>query len=286
MVVNDFTALAMSLPRLHDRDLRQVGGGQAVPRSVIGLIGAGTGLGESGLIPAGDSWISLGAEGVHASFAAQDECDIAELRHAWTQFGHVSFERLLSAAGLTLTYQALAELAGGGAQRLNEDEGTRRALAGSDTVCGQTLDLFFALPGTSAANLAVTLGASGSIDVGGAIVLQRGDCFDRSPFRARLGPPEPDPARLPVEIARAAQASQPTVIRFCRSPGCEGLSDFKLRLASGLPELLDVADTARARGASVLAITASQSPLARQADTVLALDHVEDSATQAPMISC
>jgi len=37
-----------------------------------------------------------------------------------------------------------------------------------------------------------------------------------------------------VEIARAAQVSQPTVIRFCRSIGCEGLSDFKLRLASGL----------------------------------------------------
>jgi DNA-binding MurR/RpiR family transcriptional regulator len=44
--------------------------------------------------------------------------------------------------------------------------------------------------------------------------------------RAALGNPI-------AEIARAAQVSQPTVIRFCRSLGCEGLSDFKLRLASG-----------------------------------------------------
>ena len=36
------------------------------------------------------------------------------------------------------------------------------------------------------------------------------------------------------DIALAAQVSQPTVIRFCRSVGCKGLSDFKLRLASGL----------------------------------------------------
>jgi len=193
--------------------------------------------------------------------------------------------------------------------------------------------------------------------------------------------------------------SQPTVIRFCRSLGCEGLSDFKLRLASGLtgtvpvmhaqvtgndsmaelgdkvlgntaaailqvrdqlnrdtidraielingaarvefhavghysvvaqdaqfkflrlglacsactdprmlllsanvlgpkdiavfisghgriPELLEAADRARQRGATVLAITASQSPLARKADLALIVDHVEDVATQLPMVS-
>ncbi len=469
VVVNDFTALAMSLPQLDARDLRQVGGGQAVPRSVIGLIGAGTGLGVSGLIPAGDSWISLGSEGGHATFSPQDEREIAVLRHAWKQFQHVSFERLLSGAGLTLMYQALAELAGTPAERLGEHEITRRALAGIDPVCVETWDLFCALLGTSAANLAVTLGASGGIYVGGAIVLQLGDYFDRSPFRARFeakgrfsrylaaiptlvitaeqstftgastildsqlralqaapgsailsqirrARSELSPAELRVaeqvllhprtvlnqpivEIARAAQVSQPTVIRFCRSLGCEGLSDFKLRLASGLtgtvpithvqatqadgvvelgtkvlgntasailqvrsqlnremidrtadllahanrvefftigqyggvavdaqfkflrfgipsaahthprlqtlavnvlkpgdvaviissggrlPELLEVADTARARGAAVVAITASQSPLARKADMVLAVDHVEDSTTQVPMIS-
>lgn len=39
---------------------------------------------------------------------------------------------------------------------------------------------------------------------------------------------------LPVAaIAREAGVSQPTVIRFCRSMGCHGLSDFKLRLAQG-----------------------------------------------------
>ena len=51
------------------------------------------------------------------------------------------------------------------------------------------------------------------------------------------------------------------------------------------PERLSLADAARARGAAVVAITASQSPLARKADTVLALDPVEGLATQVPMIS-
>ncbi|MFX8441229.1 glucokinase, partial [Acinetobacter baumannii] len=59
VVVNDFTALAMALPRLAEADVRQVGGGQARRPSVIGLLGAGTGLGVSGLIPAGEGWIAL-----------------------------------------------------------------------------------------------------------------------------------------------------------------------------------------------------------------------------------
>jgi glucokinase len=42
------------------------------------------------------------------------------------------------------------------------------------------------------------------------------------------------------EIARKAGVSQPTVIRFCRSLGCEGLPDFKLKLASALTGTIPV----------------------------------------------
>ena len=52
-----------------------------------------------------------------------------------------------------------------------------------------------------------------------------------------------------------------------------------------IAELLDVAETAQARGATVVAITESQSPLARKAHLSLIVDHVEDIATQVPMIS-
>jgi glucokinase len=55
--------------------------------------------------------------------------------------------------------------------------------------------------------------------------------------------------------------------------------------AGRVPELLEVADTARERGAKVVAITASQSPLARKADAALIVDHQEDADTQLPMVS-
>ncbi|MFG6455847.1 glucokinase [Roseateles sp. BYS96W] len=469
VVVNDFTALAMALPRLAEPDVRQVGGGQARRPSVIGLLGAGTGLGVSGLIPAGEGWIALGTEGGHVNFGPRDAREMDILRFAWKTLDHVSCERLISGPGLELIHRALAERNGVNAEALPAPAITQRALEAGDALCLETLDVFCGLLGSAAANLAVTLGSLGGIYIGGSIVPRLGAYFDRSPFRERfedkgrfrayvsaiptfvitaehatfkgasailenqlrnlqaspgsaiLGQvrrarSELSPAELRVadlvlaqprsvlsdpiaEIARAAGVSQPTVIRFCRSLGCEGLSDFKLRLASGLtgtvpvthtqvntndsmlelgakvlgntasailqvrshlnrdtidraietllaasrieffalghygvvaqdaqfkflrlgmpcgaytdprlqllaadvlregdvtvvissggrlPELLSVVDKAQARGARVVAITASQSPLAKRADVALIVDHVEDIATQLPMVS-
>jgi len=469
VVVNDFTALALALPRLLPSQRRQVGGGSPVARSVVGLIGAGSGLGVSGLIPAGDGWVALGTEGGHTSFSPRDEREMDILRYAMTQYSHVSFERLVSGPGLELTYRALLHRAGRLVEALPAPEITRRALSGADPVCLEALEAFCAMLGTAAANLAVTQGAMGGVFIGGGIVPRLGAWFDDSPFRARfedkgrfteylraiptyvitaahatldgasavlagqlrgmevgqgsaiLGQiqramPNLSPAERRVadhvlahprsalndpiaDIARAAGVSQPTVIRFCRSLGCEGLSDFKLRLASGLTgtvpvthaqvtgedtmlelgvkvlgntasailqvrdqlnrdtmdraielltaaervdfyavghyrvvaddaqfkflrfglssasftdqrlqllaanvlkprdvaviisssgrvdDLLEVADTAHSRGAVVVAITASHSPLARKADVALIVDHAEDVSTHVPMVS-
>ena len=470
VIVNDFTALAMGVPSLLPHQRRQIGGGTSVSGSVIGLIGAGSGLGVSGLIPTRDGWIALGTEGGHTSFAPVDEREIAILRYAWRHYRHVSFERLVSGPGLELIYRALCEERGRDAVPLASPEITRRALEHRDDVCVAALDAFCAMLGTAAANLAVTQGAFGGIYIGGGIVPRLGSFFDQSAFRQRfedngrfsqylrsiptyiitaedatltgvsvilaaqmrgldasqdavallnqiqrlhdsLSPAEQrvahyvlghsrDVLNEPIaQIARAADVSQPTVIRFCRSLGCDGLSDFKLRLASslnstiplthtqvtgedsmlelgvkvlsntassilqvrehlnretidravrqiasaqrvefyatgyyspvaddaqlkflriGIPaatyttarlqtmaaqvlqpgvvvvlisstgqieELLHVADAARARGASVIAITTSQSALARKADLTLVVNHGEDITTQLPMVS-
>ena len=174
LIVNDFTALAMALPRLDASDVRQIGDGEPVQKSVIGLLGPGSGLGVSGLIPSGDGWISLGSEGGHTSFAPRDEREIAVLRYVWKQYEHVSFERLVSGPGLELIYRALADLAGVAPLALAAPDITQRALDQADAVCMDTLDVFCALLGTAAANLAVTLGAFGGIYIGGGIVPRLG----------------------------------------------------------------------------------------------------------------
>jgi len=59
-----------------------------------------------------------------------------------------------------------------------------------------------------------------------------------------------------VEIAARAGVSQPTVVRFCRSLGCEGLSDFKIKLASGLTGTIPVTHTQVTRSDSTLELGA------------------------------
>src|ERR1700759_1573393 len=109
LVVNDFTALAMALPGLTDSQRVQVGGGARRQNSVIGLLGPGTGLGVSGLIPADDRWIALGSEGGHAAFSSFDESEDLVAKFARRKWDHVSFERVCAGPGLELIYRAFAE---------------------------------------------------------------------------------------------------------------------------------------------------------------------------------
>ncbi|GGC95652.1 hypothetical protein GCM10011396_48810 [Undibacterium terreum] len=186
LVVNDFTALAMSLPHLAVDQKQQVGGGSAKNEHVIGLVGAGTGLGVSGLIPSNGHWTPLQSEGGHVTFSPADETEIGILRFAWGEFGHVSAERLLSGDGLELIYRALADMQGLSVPGLPAPEISRLALAGENALCEEAIDRFCAILGTVAGNLAVTLGSLGGIYIGGGIVPRLGQRFLASPFRERF----------------------------------------------------------------------------------------------------
>jgi len=130
VVVNDFSALACALPHLAPHQKLQVGGGTPRPRTALGLLGAGTGLGVSGLIPAGTGWTALSSEGGHVTFSPANPTEIAILEYAWREFEHVSAERLISGSGVELIYRALAHRGGRSGDSLSAPEISRRALAG------------------------------------------------------------------------------------------------------------------------------------------------------------
>ncbi len=186
-VVNDFTALASSLPFLSDTQKRQVGGGEAQPGAPLGLIGAGTGLGVSGLIPGKDGrWTALLSEGGHVSFSPVNKQEVAILEHAWTEFDHVSAERFMSGVGIELIYRGLCSYRGVQPEAIAVPVIVSRALAEECALCVETVEAFCRMLGTVAGNLGVTLGALGGIYIGGGIVPRLGDYFDRSGFRARF----------------------------------------------------------------------------------------------------
>ena len=311
LIVNDFTALAMSLPGLSGADLMQVGAGEAQANAVIGVLGPGTGLGVSAVIPTVDGFVTLGSEGGHVNFAPANEREFSILQFAWNEWPHVSNERLISGPGMEIIYRALAQrngvavAPGGGRSSPDIIVG---ALDEHDPLCLETLECFSGMLGGAAANLAVTLGAFGGVFIGGGIVPRMAEWFAQSPFRARfeakgrftdylaqiptyvimtpnpafygvatilsehlrgrsgantlmervqhlqheLSPAEQRVATLVLEhprkvlgepiaeIARLAEVSQPTVIRFCRSLGFLGLADFKLKFASSLTGTIPV----------------------------------------------
>ena len=186
LFLNDFTAQALAITRTPSEELLQVGGLAPVEGAPKAVIGPGTGLGVSGLIPSPAGYVPLAGEGGHTSFPPFDDAEMAVWQYAKQRYGHVSAERFLSGAGLVLIYEALAEREGARRQDLTAAEISKRALSGSSPLCRLTLDIFCAMLGTVSSNLALTLGARGGVYLCGGIVPRFIDYFRQSPFRNRF----------------------------------------------------------------------------------------------------
>lgn len=187
-VINDFTALALALPAIPPAQLRQVGGGQADPGAAVALLGPGTGLGVSGLLPDGrGGWVPIQGEGGHVTLPASTPRERLVMEGLAALYGRVSAERLLCGQGLLEACRILCAADGVDARALHSPaDVTAAALAGSLPQAEETLSMFCALLGSVAGNLVLTLGARGGLYLGGGIVPRLGDWFDRSPFRERF----------------------------------------------------------------------------------------------------
>jgi len=186
VVLNDYAALALALPMLAAHELRQVGGGAPVADAPLAVLGAGTGLGVSGLVRAGTLALPIPGDGGHVTLAATDAAEDRVVELLRQRFGHVSAERALSGSGLVNLYRARCEIAGRPAEALDAAGITARDAAGSDAECSAAVDLFFAFLGNVAGNLALTFGALGGVYIGGGIVPRLGDRIAGSLFRSRF----------------------------------------------------------------------------------------------------
>jgi glucokinase len=186
LVINDFTALALSLPLLRQHDLRKVGHGNAVSGAPLALLGPGTGLGVSGLMMKGDIVEAINGEGGHVSLAASDEFESTVVQRLQKRFGHASAERAVSGPGLVNLYRAVCEVSGTVAESFLPSEVAEFAQKKSNAECVQALQLFFAFLGSVAGNLALTLGARGGVYLGGGILPRLLDELQVSMFRQRF----------------------------------------------------------------------------------------------------
>jgi glucokinase len=217
IVINDFTALALAVPHLKADERAAIGGGEAVPNAPIAVLGPGTGLGVSGLVPAQSGWVALAGEGGHISMAAVDDQESEVLSSLRRRFTHVSAERVLSGQGLVNLYHTLAEIAGVRAEPYAPAQITDPNIGEREPLCRAALAMFCAMLGTVAGDLALTLGARGGVYIAGGIVPRLGARFAASSFRERFE----DKGRF-----RTYLAAIPTYVMTVAVPAFLGLAEL------------------------------------------------------------
>jgi glucokinase len=185
-LTNDFEATAWAIPRLAAGDVVPVGTGAAVPDQPIAAVGPGTGLGIACLVQDARSPHVIASEGGHASLAASNDRETAVVAILRERFGHVSAERALSGNGLVNLYSAIAALDGTVVPERDAAQITAAALADACPVSRAALDMFCAMLGSVAGDLALIFGARGGVYVAGGMIPRFPDYLARTEFRRRF----------------------------------------------------------------------------------------------------
>ena len=180
-LINDLSATAYAIPHLEPEDLHTLRLGAVIPGGPIAVLAPGTGLGESFLTSSGTGYRVHPSEGGHGDFAPRDAMQAELLRFLWNDFEHVSYELVCSGRGIPNLYRFLrdtgaAEEPGWLAERLGAAEDPTPVIveAASDEnspcgICQSTLEMFVAILGAEAGNLALRVLATGGVYLGGGI---------------------------------------------------------------------------------------------------------------------
>jgi glucokinase len=178
VLINDLVANAYGLKVMGKRDLATLGAGRGGTGNAA-LLSAGTGLGAAILFWDGKQHIPVPSEGGHVEFGPRKRIGLDLLEYLFDRFGHVSYERVLSGAGLYNIYQFLRDAGKYGKEPgwLSEMLRTgdppaiiaEMARLGRNSLCTRALDLFVSIYGAAAGNLALQVMAVSGVFIGGGI---------------------------------------------------------------------------------------------------------------------
>ena len=177
-LINDLEANAYGIAALKAQDFFALNPGEEGASGNAAIISAGTGLGEAGLFWDSHRHLPLACEGGHGDFAPRTDLDVELFHHLRAQFGHVSWERVLSGPGSYNIYKFLrdtkrAEEPAWLTEELRQHDPpatiSRLGLEGKCDICVQTLNLFVTYYGVEAGNLALKIMSTAGLYVGGGI---------------------------------------------------------------------------------------------------------------------
>lgn len=209
-VVNDFEALALSLPYLTAHDLQKIGGGEAVRNGAMVVLGPGSGLGVAGIVSApSGGWVAVPGEGGHVSFPVENAEELRIVGEIRNGEGHLSAERLISGPGLARLYGVLSGRREQNVEPPSVPEIVERGVAKEDPAAEQALALFVSWVGRFAGDVALLYGARGGVYLGGGIAPRILDLLESAAFRTAFlskGRLSSFLERLPVHVIKAQDA--------------------------------------------------------------------------------
>ncbi|KAB8187055.1 glucokinase [Microbispora catharanthi] len=211
VLLNDFEALAISLPHLAGDDLLPLGGPPPTAGLTKAVLGPGTGLGVAGLVPVREGWQPVPGEGGHVAVPTVTDLEM-EIVRALRADGlpYVDAEHLLSGTGLPRLHRGLALVRG-----VAPEARTAAQITSSDEpLCAETVEVFLALLGGFAGGVALTLGARGGVYLGGGVLPRLVSRIPGSAFRARFETTAPALTEYAAAIA--------TVLIIAEQPALTG----------------------------------------------------------------
>ena len=171
VLLNDFVSNARGLPFLKGRQVVTLARGRPEPGGPIGILGAGTGLGQACLVPSGDHHEVVPSESGHADLAARNPLEDRLLAFLRRESGRATREKVLSGRGLVSLYAFFkSERAARESRRVREELEkaddraaviSRFGLSRRDALCRRALDLFVSIYGSEAGNCALDLPRDG-----------------------------------------------------------------------------------------------------------------------------
>ena len=213
VLLNDLLALAYGLHEIAASDLQTLQSGQEDVTGNCAVVAAGTGLGEAGLLRNASRFTPFPSEGGHSDFAPTDDVQTELFTYLAKRYGHVSYERVSSGAGIVNVYEflrdsghetedaAMRERLEGAADKASVI--SHYGLTGQFSICARALEIFACVLGAEAGNVALRMFATGGVFIGGGIAPKIAPVLHTKSFRqafADKGRMQPFMEKIPVRL--------------------------------------------------------------------------------------
>ncbi len=186
-IVNDFVAKAMAIPVLDEQDRVLVCGQHTSPDQIVGVVGPNIGLGAAYLSPEGRAGrVANHSEYGHSDFAAANATELDIQAFMAKKYGRVSYEHVVSPAGLLDLWRYFAALDGHPVEEGISSEDIIAQGYADDPRALQTIRIQTEVFAGMAANFALAVGARSGVYLCGTYLDSIGSLFDDEAFARRF----------------------------------------------------------------------------------------------------